>query len=185
MGKRVLAALLVVASVLLVAGPAAAHGEDESKEAGVLVRQAIAFLVNEPDDVMAAAEKVEDATATDDTDGVDMALVRQAQRALAAGERHRGRALLERSIGARSHLDAAEPAPIRETTPMPMASAMGSSMAVGAESGIDVVSDPLSPHRGLTGGDRLALVGLVALAAAGVALAVRFRPPALDRRGQA
>ena len=48
-------------------------------------------------------------------------------------------------------------------------------MATGAETGIDVVTDPLAPHRGQTGGDWAALSGLVSLGAFGIYLAIRFR----------
>ncbi len=49
-------------------------------------------------------------------------------------------------------------------------------LATGAETGIDVVTDPLRPHRGLTGGDWAGLSALIGLGGLGVYLARRFRP---------
>lgn len=115
---------------------------------------------------MAAAEKLDDAAEADDTSGVDMALVARAQAALGRGDTHAARALLERSIGARPHLEREDPRPIGEVT----------RLATGTETGIDVVTDPLAPHRRLTGGDWAAATGLVALGAAGVFSARRLRP---------
>ena len=63
-------------------------------------------------------------------------------------------------------LVSSDPQPIPKARPL----------ATGAETGIDVVTDPLAPHHGLTGGDWATLSGLVVLGALGVYLAVRFRP---------
>lgn len=152
--------------MLLAAGPAFAHGDGESDKAGDLVRQAIAHIVHDPNNTMAAAEKIDDAKNAADKEGVDMDLVAQAGDALERGDFHQARTLLERSIGARPHLSGDDPLPIGQTRPL----------ATGAETGIDVVTDPLAPHRGLTGGDWAAFAGLVALGALGVYLALRFRP---------
>lgn len=171
---------LLVGLVLLVvanASPAGAHeGEEEgSPEASTLIQQAIAILVNTPDDVSAAVDKVDDALATADQVGVDTDLLSQAADALAAADIHQARNLLERSIGAAPHLTDADPAPIdelgSETSPAP-------EPATGADPGMAVVSDPLENSRDLNGGDWAALAGLLAVGAAGVALSLRFRPHA-------
>ncbi len=159
--------LIVGAVLLLGAFPAFADGGgDESDESGILVRQAIAFIVNEPDNMGAAAEKIDDALAATHKQGVDLDLVAQAGEVLGKGDVHQARALLERSIGARPHNGRSDPAPIGQSP----------SLAVGTETGIDIVTDGLAPYRKVTGGDIYILLGLAALAALGAYLAVRFRP---------
>ncbi len=167
-----LAIVTVVVGVGGFARPAFAHGGNESKEGSVLVQQAIAYLVNEPDNLMAADEKVGDALATSDQVGVDVRLVTSARAALAAGDGHRARSLLERSFGARSHLNQSDPAPIRQVD------------ATGADTGTVVAIDPLPGRHGLTGGDWITLVGLVGLGALGIFLAIRFRPGARAVEGE-
>ncbi|HVT75876.1 MAG TPA: hypothetical protein VHD87_02515 [Acidimicrobiales bacterium] len=165
--RRTAAAAFAAATMLMmVAAPAFAHGDNESNKAGDLVRQAIAHIVHDPKNTMDAAEKLEDAESAANKQGVDMALVRQAAAALERGDAHAARSLLERSIGARSHLTRDDPLPIGQTHPH----------ATGAETGINVVTDPLAAHRAVTGGDTAALAGLAALGALGTYLAVRFRP---------
>lgn len=169
--------ITLVASILVVfvgAGTASAHGGDESDEASVLVRQAIAFLVNDSGNLAAAAEKVDDAQATADQEGVDLDLLEQGAAALAAGDGHTARSLLERSIGARSHLDGGDPAPIGQVA----------EPLVGADTGVAIVTDPLDVGRDLTTGDWVALGGLLAIGAIGVALSLRFRPVASAAIGE-
>lgn len=170
-------ALLIVAS----ASPAGAHEgeEDDAPEGSTLVQQAIAILVNTPDDVMAATDKVEDALATSDQVGVDVDLLSQAADALAAGDIHEARSLLERSIGAQPHLNDADPAPIGEVgdeVATPTEPDSPTEPATGADPGVAVANDPLETARDLNGGDWAALAVLVAIGAAGVALSLRFRP---------
>ena len=163
------AALLVavVAGALLAgAAPAGADEPGESTVASELVRQAIALIVNTPDNMEAAREKVGDALEVDNREGVDIALVRQADEALAADDLHQARTLLEESIGARSHLGATEVAPIGEVSEGP---------AVGAEAGEAPILDPLDTG-GLDGGDAAALGIGVTVALIGVLLAWRLRP---------
>ena len=95
-----------------------------------------------------------------------MALVAQAATALGHGDFHGARTLLDRSVGARPHMGGSDPQPIREVP----------SLAVGSETGIDVVTDPLPSYRKVSGGDVAALSALVALGALGAYLAARFRP---------
>ena len=122
----------MVTAVVLCAGivPAFAQGGDGSDNGGTLVRQAIAHLVHDPKNTMGAAEKINAAINAADTSGVDIALVTQAAMALEQGDSHLARTLLERSIGARPHMGGSDPQPIREVP----------SLAVGADTGIDVVT---------------------------------------------
>ncbi len=165
--RRALPAVMIAIVVLGIgAVPAFARDDGGSDSAGVLVRQAIAHLVHDPNNTMAAGEKIDAAINAVDTSGVDIALVTQAATALGQGNVHGARSLLERSIGARPHLGGSDPQPIREVP----------TFSVGAETGIDVVTDPLAPYRTLGGGDVAALAALVALGALGACLAMRFRP---------
>lgn len=166
--RPIVAAAVIAAILLLSSAPAFAHGDGESDKAGDLVRQAIAHLVHDPKNTMAAAEKVDDALNAADKEGVDITLVAQAADALKQDDSHLARNLLERSIGARPHLGGSDPLPIRQVP----------ALATGAETGIDVVTDPLALHGGQTGGDWATLAGMVAVGALGVYLSVRFRPRA-------
>jgi len=68
----------------LVPGNASAHGGDDSNQSLVLVRQAIALIVNTPDDTATIADKVKDALNAEDKSNVDLSLVQQAKDMLAA-----------------------------------------------------------------------------------------------------
>lgn len=173
-----IAAALVAIAVVTVA-PAAAHEGEKSEEAGVLVRQAIALIVNTPKDGMAIEDKITDAIESEDVEGVNVDLVEQASVAFEDGDLHRARALLEASIGARPHLSGFDVMPVGRTHG-PMESddpQMAMRMATGEESGTDVVIDPLDPPHRFDAGTWAALAAAVGLGAVGVALAVRFRPP--------
>lgn len=161
--------LVVVLTALLFVGarPAAADDPDESTVASELVRQAIALIVNTPDNMEAVQEKVGDALEVENREGVDISLVRQADEALAAGDMHEARTLLERSIGARPHLGATDVAPIGEVTE--------GHMARGAEAGDAPILDPLDTGD-IDGGDTVAIVVGVVLALAGVLLGLHWRP---------
>ena len=100
-------------------------------------------------------EKVNDALATKDQEGVDVAEVRQAKTALERESVEPARRLLRHSIlGATSRL-------------MP---------AMGEETGTTLVLSPLRGRGALSGQD-WGIVGVsVLLVLAGIALAVRFRP---------
>ena len=158
---------ILSATVLVGAGPAAADEPGESTVASELVRQAIALIVNTPDDMEAVREKVGDALEVDDREGVDTSLVRQADEALAAGDMHEDRTLLEESIGAGPHLGGSDVASIREVS--------GDETARGAEAGEAPILDPLDTG-GLDGGDVAAIAAGAALTLAGVLLAWRWRP---------
>jgi hypothetical protein len=157
---------VVLLALVCVAGPASAHGGDESDRSRDLVLQAIALVVNRPDDLAAIREKAGDALRAKDTVGVDLELVRQADDALAARELHRGRSLLEHSIGARPHRGGGEPAPIREVGPPPK----------GAEPGRALPTDPLSGRSGFDASAWAVLLTSIAIGVAGLVLAIRYRP---------
>lgn len=66
-GIRVfLASAVAVLPATVIASPAGAHGADESTKTVEFSQQAIAYLVNEPDNLMAAEEKVDDALEASD-----------------------------------------------------------------------------------------------------------------------
>jgi hypothetical protein len=178
--------------MLWTAGPAAAHGE-QSDEAAVLVRQAIALIVSSPGDLGEIREKVKAAQEALDTTGVDLALVEQADSALTDdADLTEVRALLERSIGA-GPVGAPtpdEPAPATTdpattdpaTTPVEDATE-GMGMATGAEPGDTMIAEPLEPRPTLDATDWALLAGSILLGLVGVWTVLRFRPvPATTKR---
>lgn len=174
---RRVAGVLITAVVLTLASPLApaanAHGDGESEEAHVLVQQAIALIVNKPDDEMSIADHIGDALTAEDTEGVDLAFVRRAQSAFESGDLDQARSLLQTAIGAGPYLGEGLPPKIGETTGEPGQPPY----AVGEETGTTVVYDELDPGRDLDGGD-VALLILSGLAVVGgLLLAWRFRPP--------
>ena len=95
------------ASTLALSGsPALAHEGEESVPAITDVQEAIAILAEHPglfppaDVADHAMDKVGDALESQDARGVDIALVKQAESALDAGNLDETLSLLERSIGA-------------------------------------------------------------------------------------
>src|SRR5262249_311701 len=144
---------LIVALVLIVASVGApraawAHGEGDSDQALILVRQAIAYLVNTPINMDAAADKIRDATEAPDKDGVRIPLVEQARDAMEAGDMesgalHRARALREQAIGAHVHPGNAAPVAIGDVPPL----------VTGADTGTLAALDPMPGRGGLNGGD--------------------------------
>lgn len=169
--RTALVAVLAVLLTVMAAGPVAADEPGESDESAQLVREAIALIVNTPGDMEGIEEKVVDALEAPKQEGVDLDLVQQAAALFPTEDMHEVRALLERSIGAQPHMGSRDPLPIGETRGSP-----GMGMATGAQSGTDVVIDPLAPDRSLSAVDWLGLGGLVALAVIGGLLALRFRP---------
>jgi hypothetical protein len=172
--KRVLLAATATAVLTVVpAAPADANGDDESDEARVLVLQAIALIVNSPDDEHEIEERLEHAHEATHQEGVDLDLVEEAAAALHDGDHERARELLQTSIGAGPFVGEGMPEPIREAHGEPGQPAF----AVGAETGTTVVLDEYSPSSALDGGS----ITLLALSVAGVALGALFawlsRPP--------
>lgn len=165
--RAVLLLAALTTAALVGAVPAAADEPGESTVAHHLVREAIALIVNTPGDMDAVQEKVRDALEVENQEGVDIALVRQADEALAAGDMHEARALLERSIGARPHMGASDVAPIGEVSEHPMAR--------GGEPGDAPILDPLDTSD-IEGGDAAAIASGAILALAGIFLGWRWRP---------
>lgn len=166
---------ILVASLALAAGvPTLAHADEtgESDQAKVLVLQAIAMLVNKPDDVMAVEERIGDALEAPHTEGVDMAMVEQAAAALENADLRRTRGLLQSSIGAGPYLGTGVPSPILQTSGEPGAPAH----AIGAETGTAVVLDPYQPDRGPDRGEIVLLVISIVAIVGGLLLAWRARP---------
>lgn len=166
----ILLCTVLAAGILLSSMPASADEPGESTVASELVRQAIALIVNTPDNVDAAREKVGDALEVDNRKGVDIALVRDADDALADDDLHLARSLLEESIGARPHLGTDDVAAIGEVSP--------EAPTVGADPGEAVILDPLDTSD-VDGGDAVAISAGVILALIGLLLAWRWRPARL------
>lgn len=157
-----------LAALMLIVAPAVAfaHGDGEPTGAVDLIRQSIALIVNTPDDTDKITDKINDAAETPDTTGVNLPLVEQAQDALAAGDLHRTRTLLEQAIGARMHTGDADPVVIGNVPPP----------AAGEDTGTLAAIDALPGRSGLHGRDWTVLGISIVLALAGALLSVRLRP---------
>lgn len=173
----------VLVAVLALATPASAHGGDESSEADVLVRQAIALIVNTPNDTMTIEDKIADALRDKDSTTVDLKLVAKAKAELAKGDIHRTRAYLEASIGARPHTDVGHLHPIRITdSPLAKREVQAAlDRATGAESGTNVAIEGLPADRTHDSGTWLGLVAMIAIVIIGATLSIRYRPPVAVR----
>ena len=148
---------MVLLWVSAAAMPASAHGTDESKEGYVLIQQALGHLAHDGGHVgmNAAMEKVNDALAAKDHDGVDVAEVRQAKQALDAEQIDQARTLLQASIKAA----------LAELPP-----------ATGEQTGTKLVLTPMPGHDGLAGRDWVFLGASAALLLIGFGLAGWYRP---------
>ncbi|MBL0886178.1 hypothetical protein [Myceligenerans indicum] len=157
---------LVAAAVLalLTAAPAAAHGSDEETEARVEVLQAIALIVNTPDDSHEIMEHIEQVVDAPDHEGVDLALVQEAEAAFEDGDLTQARELLQSSIAVSE--DAAG----------------GTALAAAGETGTTMVLDVDRPGAGIDGGDIVLLVLSAGAIVLGVLLGWRFRPADSVRR---
>ena len=161
-GVRRLGHLLVVAAMVLLgvtaaAMPASAHGGDESKEGYILVQQALGHLAHDGGHtgMDSAMEKVNDALAALDHDGVNVAEVQRAKKALQVEQVDRARTLLQDSIKVAL---AEQPA------------------ATGEQTGTKLVLTPMPGHDGLAGRDWIFLGASVAFLLIGVGLAAWYRP---------
>ena len=170
-----LAAVLVIA----LATPAWAHTGEESTKATVLVGQAIALIVNTPKDTMAIEDKITDALNSKDTEGVNLQLVTEARDTLDGGSLHRVRALLEVSIGAKPHMSGLDIPAIGQTGVPPTGAEAEAAvrLATGEDTGTNVAVDPLVAQRRFDAGTWIVLAVLAAVAATGIVLSLRFRPP--------
>lgn len=129
-----LAGILLVLGGVVSASPAWAHGGGETEEGYQLVQQALGHLAHDTskEGVSLAMEKIDDALATKDQQGVDVDGLKQAQAALEAGQVDEGRALLQKSI----------------------TEAVGTlKPATGEETGTTLVLSPLQGRASLTGRD--------------------------------
>ena len=167
---------LVLVLITVLPGQARAD-EGESKEAPVLVEQAIALIANDAGEER-VAERIQDALEAPDKEGVDLVLVRRALDAVEApGEDkaglRRARVLLWDSLGGK----------------LPSAP-QGGRLATGIETGTSRVLDEFRPARGISGTEDAVLFALAVCAVAvGIWLSVRLRPPhrirELERRAAA
>lgn len=169
---RLLRAFALIVAVLLagLVSPtsASAHGGGDSDESLVLVRQAIAYLVNKPGDMGHVEDKINDALEAPHTEGVNLVLVKQAMDALDGGDMMQVRQLLEKSIGARPYVGSEDPMQIGKVPP-PL---------TGEDTGTLAALDPMPGRHRLTAGDWAAIVAAVLIALAGVALSFQLRPKA-------
>ena len=158
-GARIVAAAFLGLTLAagFVASPALAHGGDETQEGYLLVQQALGHLAHDTshEGMDLAMEKVDDALAAEDHDGVSISELTQGKAALEAGDAVQARTLLQDSIKEA----------LSELPP-----------ATGNGTGTTIVSPELPGRHGLTGQDWLFLVASAVLVGAGAALAYRFRP---------
>ena len=161
LARRLRAAVAVASIGLLgvfaVALPVSADGGDETHEGYLLVQQALGHLAHDTSSggIALAMEKVEDALAAADQDGVAVADVEQAERALEAGRVGQARVLLQGSIWQA----------LLELGP-----------ATGEQTGTTVVAPALPGREALTGRDWGFVAASVVFLLAGMGLAFRFRP---------
>ena len=174
-GPRTFVACAVLVGLLALLGsPAAfAHGGEETDQASEAVRQAIAYMINDPSNMDAISDKIGDSLEAKDTTGVDLATVKRAQAAVEGNHMMRARTLLEMAIGARSDMAGTDMRPILQ---VPRGSST-ISLAVGSETGTSAVTDQLPGRGPLTGADVLLLVLAGLFAIGGVLLSMRLRPP--------
>lgn len=152
--------------------PAFAHGDEGGVPARESVLQAIAYVVNTPDDMDMITDKLTDARDSQDQAGVDIAEVERAIQVLGKGDMPQVRLLLEQSIGARADLSGLDVRHVLQVAP----GGSTVSLATGEQPGTLIVTDELT-GRGPWSGTDSALIGVAAgAAAAGVLLGWRFRP---------
>lgn len=168
-----IAALTVAAALSFVAAPAAwADGDAGVVPARQAVLQAIAYIVNSPDDMAAITVKLKDAEAAQDTSGVDLALIRRAADAVAGGRLSEARGLLQQSIGAAVDLTGSDVRPILHAG----GGLQGPALATGEQTGTQVVTDELPGRGPWTATDTTLLVVAAVLAVGGAWLSFRLRP---------
>ncbi len=152
-----LVGILLAMAGIMSASPAWADGGGETTEGYQLVQQALGHLAHDTSDygMSLAMEKIDDALATPDQQGVDVDGLKQAQAALEAGQVDEARALLQRSI----------------------TEAVGKlKPATGEETGTTLVLSPLQGRASLTGRDWGFLVASALFLVLGAMLATRYRP---------
>ena len=111
---RLAASVLVAVSwVLLAPASALAHGDEGDVPAVTSVQEAIAIIRSQPELTDAITDKVGDALESNDTEGVDLSKVEQAQSALMDGDLTQTELLLEEAVGACPGQPVVVPAEIR------------------------------------------------------------------------
>lgn len=103
-GSSARVAIVVLAAIaawmILPSSPALADGgEEEDLTAATLVERAIEIIRAQPELTAEAGHMISDALADDETEGVDLDVVRQAQAALEAGDLSKTELLLEQAVG--------------------------------------------------------------------------------------
>jgi hypothetical protein len=166
LARALMLVLIATLCGLIAPSAARAHGEGDSDESLVLVRQAIAYIVNKPGDDADVEDKINDALEAPMKDGVDLSLVSRAKQALMDGDMRKVRNLLQAAIGARPYTGTNDPVQIGHVPPA----------LTGEDTGTLAALDALPGRHGLDGGDWALLIISLVVGAAGLALAIRLRP---------
>jgi hypothetical protein len=95
----VLPTVAVIIWVMTITSPAWAHGDEVSVPAGESFATAMALLQVQPDMTDMIGDKIGDGLESDDTEGVDLSLARQAQKAYDAGNNAEALDLLAQATG--------------------------------------------------------------------------------------
>lgn len=150
-------AALALVALWTVTPSASAHGDEETTVGYVLVEQALGHLAHDTSSsgIELAMEKVQDALDTKDQEGMSVAEVEQAMRALESGDASTARRLLQDSI---------KTALARQPR------------ATGNETGTTKIVPELHGRTGFGGQDWLFLLVSIVAVVAGTWLAVVFRP---------
>lgn len=154
------------------AAVASAHGDEEPVPARESVLQAIAYLVNTPQDTEMITDKITDARESTDQAGVDSGALAHAQEAVKAGNLMQARVLLEKSVGAKVDLTGLQVRHVLQVPPgLPDVT-----LATGADTGTVVVTDEMPGRGPLTGTDAAGITLALAFGGVGIVLAARTRP---------
>lgn len=97
--RLILPTIATIAWVMITVGPASAHGDEQGIPAVESFATAMALLQVQPDMTEMIGDKIGDGLESDDTEGVDLALARQAQKAFEAGNDVDALDLLTRATG--------------------------------------------------------------------------------------
>lgn len=97
--RALIVGMIVTAFLFMMSAPASAHAGEEGVPAMTSVEEAIAIIATQPEQMDAIGDKIGDAQESDDTDGVDVALVEQAGAAFESEDLDTTLLLLEQSIG--------------------------------------------------------------------------------------
>ena len=171
-GTRFVVAALLAGGLVGLPEAALAHGDEEEVSARESVLQAVAYIVNAPDNMEMISDKLKDAEASKDQSGVNRTLVEKAMAAVDAGNMRTARTMLEQSIGAKLDLKGLDMRHVLQVPPgLPAVS-----LATGDQAGTQVVTDEMPGRGALSGGDAAILGLAVVSVVGGVVLSLRFRP---------